>query len=66
MGLWQEFQCKGPGSPPEPSQACGPGVQDAVVSKSRGEGQTDNKVNKAMSTIKDADEVTGETFLVVQ
>ena len=36
------------------------------MSKSRGEGQTDNKVNKAMSTIKDADEVTGETFLVVQ
>lgn len=64
MGLWQEFQCKGPGSPLEPSQACGLGVQDAVVSKSSGEGQTD-KVNKAISTIKDVDEVTGETFLVV-
>lgn len=39
---------------------------DAVVSKSSGEGQTDNKVNKAISAIKDVDEVAGETFLVVQ
>ena len=66
MGLWQEFQCKGPGSPLELSQACGLGVQDAVVSKSSGEEQTDNKVYKVISAIKDADEVTGETFLVVQ
>lgn len=66
MGLGQEFQCKGPGSPLEPSQACGLGVQDAVVSKSSGDGQTDNKVNKVISTIKDVDEVTGETFLVVR
>lgn len=65
MGLWPEFQRKGPGFPLEPSQACGLGVQDAVVSRSSGEGQTDNKVNKAISTIKDVDEVTGETFLVV-
>lgn len=47
--LWQEVRCKGPGSLWELSEACGH-ILDAVVRKSSGEGQTDEEMNKVIST----------------